>query len=470
MLTRTGQVMVDPRYPLGMSDFEQLYTGGGRSPAESASMLHMTAPTEAKSYLREQWGKLGMTGFPEDYFSNPANRSAPPTMPAGVPGAGGQQAGPQLYSIGPDGRPVFANEMAKRIAIDTGAYDPTYISPTHQAAARAGEARRLADAAAAAAAVRKATPLTPGLDSEGLARAQMAGDRGDTKRVLQSLQNINADEDILLPPGQRAQVQGYLPTGGIGGSPSEEPMASRLDMNIVNDPEFAKIARQDPSRAAYVYQSLTGRSYDGDVKSFNQVQDRQNKFGMDFASTAIRNGAKFDPVTGKWQLWQRTEPEGGIGSIGAPQGAQTRLVDATPEQQMLMERNYKSVTGFDLPRVNPMAQGIRRNMMEDMNYIDDKQRGAFDDMVARAQSVKGAPLDDKEKRAILDKVLVEMPKGTNSIWWKALETLSGMGDRLRGGAPSIPEQQQAGPQPMRDAAIMNRWFGPGGILAPRPLQ
>lgn len=464
--------MVDPRYPMGMAEFEQLYTGAGRTPAESASMLHMTAPTEAKSWLREQWGNLGMSGFPEDYFSNPANRRmvAPPPTGVSVAPTASPVAGPQLYSIGPDGRPVFANEMMRNVAIDTGAYDPNYISPAWKAAAAAAEQKRELDSRMASAAQRYANPLTSDLEGPKLLQAQLAGDRGDTKRVLQSLQNVNADEDILKPPGERATLTGYRPATGIGGSPSDEPMASRLAMDIVNDPEFARLQQRDPARAAFVYKSLTGRDYAMDIKSFNTVQDRQNKFGMDFTAQAIRNGAKFDPVTGKWSLWQRTEPEGGgIASIGGAQGAQTRLVEGTPEQQMLLNRNYRAVTGYDLPQQNPMAAQMRQRFTADLDYIDDKQRGAYDDMVARATQAKGSALNEQEQRAILNKVLVEMPKGTNSIWWKGLEALNKMGENIGGSAlrrglgldrdPDPASGGTAGP------ALFWQLFGPGGTFA-----
>src|ERR1700754_2059796 len=73
MLDRYGRVVINPSVPLGVTDFQRLYTGEGSTPEDAASAIHLNYPTEAKSYLADQWSRLGMRTSPEAYFSNPAN-------------------------------------------------------------------------------------------------------------------------------------------------------------------------------------------------------------------------------------------------------------------------------------------------------------------------------------------------------------------------------------------------------------
>src|SRR5262245_18086921 len=126
-----------------------------------------------------------------------------PTRSAAAPVPTGPVASPVT------GRPIFRNEVERNMAIDTGAYDPNFVSPLWKAAYTAADQRRAVDAAASVAAQRKAFPLTNDLNGDQLLAAQLAGDRGDTKRVLQSLQRIDPETDILLPPDQRAKMSGY---------------------------------------------------------------------------------------------------------------------------------------------------------------------------------------------------------------------------------------------------------------------
>lgn len=338
------------------------------------------------------------------------------TAAAGTPAPTAAPAGPI-----PAQWPMFRNEMERNMAIDSGTYDPNFPSPIAKAAYTAATQAQDKDTVAAVVAARQAAPLTNDLGPEGTLMAQLAGDRGDTKRVLQSLQGIDPESEILLPPQKRRSLMPYYPTTGIGGAPSEEAMSSKLEMKLFDNPEFSRLYTRNPAKAAFVYESLTGRPLKGDIESHTNITKGRAKLGTDFVSRAIANGAKYDPETGKWQVWQRSEPEAsGIGVT--PTSPVTRLVDTTPEQTQYFQDYYKNVTGYDhpVPRTTPQVRAQQAARDEsDLSWLEsksgvgglfDKRREMYDQRIAKEEQKKGAPLTRDEKRVVLDRLLSSKPE------------------------------------------------------------
>lgn len=187
---------------------------------------------------------------------------------------------------------------------------------------------------------------------------------GDTKSVLQSLQNeggiyglfndsgelksFSPSEQMAMPFNQRQQVDLRSRRPGYGSIPDESGELSQLDLGLVNDPAFAKVHREDSKRAAFVYEKLTGRPMEKDLESHYKHQQGKDKADQNFVRKGLERGDHYDPKTGKWKVWQYAMPEtSGPNLTGQDPRPVMSLVDATPDQQSMFERHYKNVAGYD---------------------------------------------------------------------------------------------------------------------------
>src|SRR5687768_9630448 len=129
---------IDPRLPMTVEDFAAIYAA---NPDEAATRVHMDFPTNAKTYMTNQWSQLGMQGSPEDFFRRNPMASAPvAARTASVPMAPVTSRTGLASSWTP-----FANEMERTLAMNQAgplAYDPTYAGPLQKAYAMSEENRR----------------------------------------------------------------------------------------------------------------------------------------------------------------------------------------------------------------------------------------------------------------------------------------------------------------------------------------
>lgn len=411
-LDRYGRVVVSPNAPMGMAEFAQLYSREGSSPDEAAANIHMNYPMEAKSRMSDAWSDLGINSSPEQYFSNPLNFQkssaavspmSGPIRPGGAPGAGAGFAttNPLAPSWG-----TFGSLEERNMALASGEYDPTYISPLKRTEATMMEAARMRDMETGSAMARSKIPLDPNGTDQQILSAQLAGDMtGNTKRVLHSLQTdgqvgpgLGYEESLLLPPQMRPKIGPYIPRGGFGGAPGEEAISSKLDTELLSDPEFKQLALKNPSQAAHVYRQLTQRDYETDAKLHDKIRGRQAEFGRSVVMDEIKSGAKRDPATGAWMVWETREaPEGGGGfSVGGPNAPKPyrQLVKASPEKQHLLDTYYGSATGR---RMDPLPTSTRGQQQGAKDFDQDPELAA---LFVEKEKKYGHALTPQEKMRI----------------------------------------------------------------------
>lgn len=242
--------------------------------------------------------------------------------------------------------PVYGSEAERNFAYDSGFVDPAFPTPRAKTFYEAATKREIADNLNLAAVAKQNLPFDSDAPLERQVAAQLAGDmRGDTKRVLQSLNGLSPD--AMTP------LSNLLPFGNttFGGNPTDiNGITPRLDEDLLRDPEFKRILTKDPARAAFVYSSLTGRDYGKDVEAYTGLKKAQGKVAFDFARNQLAQGATRDPVTGDWIIWNPVVPEGEGGLAGSARP--TRMpVKATPQQRAWMEEGYANVMGEPLPEL-----------------------------------------------------------------------------------------------------------------------
>lgn len=434
-------VRIDPRIPMNMGDFAALYAA---NPDAAATRVHMDFPTEAKSYMSAQWRDLGMEGFPEDYFKrNRASLLQPQAPPIAI--SNGSGSGPLPTTWG-----TFANEMERTLALNSAGpltYDPTYAGPLQKAYALSEEQRRADELAQRSAYERQFFPLRNTGTPQEILQAQLAGDRGDTKRVLQSLQGIDPETYLDAPPETRQAIKPFIPRDGFGGTPSSEGMLSALDFEVINDPEFAKIATRDPDRAAFVYRALTGRSYDQDLKSHNSTIDKRDKIGIDFVARQLQQGAQYNPNTGKWMVWNSDEQQDPLG-VNPPRTVRS-MVPATVEQQNWFDRYYKRVVGTGLPTQRKADRGSQMHLGGTMSRLTPDQLNLVQAEIAEATKTLGFEPPIHQQLAIIAKVVQQQPR---DVPHPITRTLDAFGNFL------INDARRSGERIMNDVNAVRGFF------------
>lgn len=360
MIDSRGQTVVNPNVPLGLSDFQNIYTGGGADPKTVANNLWFNAPTAGRSYMEDQWSKLGIPGAPEDYFS----KSTPP------PSGGASAPAPSAVA---GGWPVFPDEASKQVALANGSYDPSFPSPAAKIAYLAGSQVRSNDAAQTAAQAAQYNPIAPQYDAKGnlanpqsVLQGQTAGDvNGHVTSVLRSMQGTLGTLGAPIKP----YVAGY---GNASTGPGGNVNIDNLDRNVFHDPQFQKILARDPSGAAFAYQRLTGRDMNGDIKSAQDLVAEQKKTGLEFTQKALAGGAKRDQ-DGTWLVPNPAPAPPNPDALSLTGGGQSprlirQLVKATPTENMWMNQHFTNATGR--PNVAPVPyspasiQGANQAMLD----------------------------------------------------------------------------------------------------------
>lgn len=371
--------------------------------------------------------------------SRVAGPAASPQVPPSVP--------PGISPLAP-AWPTFNNEAERNIALHTGAYDPTYISPLKRTEALAMETGRAADMERASIAARASMPLDPNAPDAQIMAAQTAGDfRGDARRVMHSLHGLDYEGTV----GSGAALPAYRPRTGFGGLPTEDAITSRLDLDLVSDPEFQRLTAQDPKRAAFVYENLTGRPYVGDVKLHDKIRGEQATFGINTVRKEIEAGAYREPATGKWMVWETREaPEGGLGvsnTVNAPKPFR-QLVEANETKQRLMDTYFTRATGMQVP---PTVTGTRGQKFGAQHYLQDPAVAAA---VAAAEKALHRKLTPQEtlreaQRALAnppiplgDKVMAEAERAAQFAdprpMWEDIKSAGRTLQDVGGMLPNIP--------------------------------
>lgn len=368
MLDRTGRVVVNPNVPLDMGDFARLYGREGSTPQDAASNIFLNYPSEARDHLDNQWSRFNTGNSPEQYFSDPAH-AALLAAASGMP--------PQASSS-PSAQPAWNANVP---------WNGPQTVPTMAQTAQYQMAQ---------------FPLSnSGTPAQNL-QAQLAPDvYGDTKKVLQSLQGFDPSVELTLRPEARAQLQPYTPQGGYGGITSEESMQDGLDHNLVNDPAFQQIHAHDPNRGAFVYKSLTGRDLKTDLDLHQKSLAGQAKIGVQYASNALTHGAKIDPETGKWQVWQESMPDPNAPiTPGQTPKPSTQLGDATPEQQAWLTKFYSNVTGHSLPTPQPANPALSQ-----INSLPVDLRNKATQKYAEMKALTGHDLTPDETSKMISQIV-----------------------------------------------------------------
>lgn len=255
----------------------------------------------------------------------------------------------------PNQWPTFANEAERNIAMATGTYSPEYISPLKMLEHQALTADAQKDVLQRQAYEASSFPVIANQSSEDRQRALLAGDvTGLAGKLLHS---------------------GYAPSS-YGQLDLQNPTKDRLDREIYDHPEFQKALAKNPAQAAFTYQRLTGRTLEGDTGAAIAYRDDRAKFGQSlqderakkiseeqlssallptkvgrsYAEQQIKGGAVYDPAKQSWKVWNTDDapvnPLGGLGQIAKPY---RQLVDATEDQNRLLNQHYSDVTGRTLP-------------------------------------------------------------------------------------------------------------------------
>lgn len=376
-------IAINSTSPLGLAEFEHLYMNEGATPMEAASNIHLNYPMEAKSTMYKRWKALGIPEAPEQFFTRRlatvANGAG--VMPAIAGAAAGVGAGAGAAMPLMDRNPTFANEAERNMAIASGAYDPSFASPTQRANFIALKAIEAQDRAKIRAEAIRLNPLPIGASTPAaLKRAQLAGDTTGLAKKLIIKNNFPDDPKAVenfykgaMDPelGQyEPDLKPYVTHAGYGVF-SGTNLPSRLDTNLYYDADFQEALSKDPEQAMHTYERLTGRSLQGDLEEAVKLRGSQLKVGRDFATRAISEGAHYDPTNGQWKVWNIAEPNDPTSLSTRPS---RQLVDATPEQVDWLNTHYEAVTGRRLERPSPSAKAHR----ESINRVMADSHGAAD--------------------------------------------------------------------------------------------
>lgn len=271
----------------------------------------------------------------------------------------------------PTSWPMFANDAERNIAIGTGAYDPSYVSPLKMIEHQVMTADAIKDIAQRQAYDVAMNPVIPGQAPEERIASMLTGDITGTAHKI-----VN---------------KGYSPDK-YGQLDLNSPTRDLLDRDVYDDPDFRKLLAKSPEHAAFTYKQLTGRSLEGDTKAAITYRDDRTKFaqslqderakkiseeqlgaallptkvGRAYAEQQIKSGAVYDPTKQTWKVWNVEDaPEAGTLGLGAAPKPYRQLTDATDDQNRLLNQHYSDVTGRRLPDKPKSSQlsGLRKDPM-----------------------------------------------------------------------------------------------------------
>lgn len=336
-------VQVNPNVPLSLEDFAHIYTGGGQTPQQNASNLWFNAPAEGRSYMEDQWSKLGTGTSPEQYFSDPAHVTAHLTPPQS--GA----AHPQLVSDSLGRIPVSPGNTGQE-------QWPMYASP----------AARI-------------TAMNLGMDQRG---------------------------SYTTPDRMMAGVTSHLAT------------APHDPEHLLRDPQLQQMMAVDPTKAKFIYEKLTGASYDKDKAEVDSI-DRTQKIAdlnqkrkdlrapQDFAEElvrdAIKHNAHYDPTTGKLMEWQQTAPD----ANAVDQRPVMQRVEVGPEKNRAWHSQaYTAVTGMPAPKANPPDPDMAAAKTAALAQPSDIQDKILSNR-KHAEELLGRPMTSTELRQADQKTIEE---------------------------------------------------------------
>jgi hypothetical protein len=436
-----GRVIVNPSVPLGMADFAQLYTANGNSPQENSSQMFFDAPSEGRSYIDAQWSKMNRGTSPEQYFADPANVAA--ALATVHPNAASARREPAAAaSLSPsvgEQWPTFQNEDERNIAINTGAYDPSYTTPTKRLAAVTERLR--------------GHPYAEVMADPDL-RAIMGSDPKRGKYVYgaitggrdfehdMSQSELNARQD--KQDAEREQLRKESEQRYYEHQLSQEERQARAQ--AVNEQRATELRRirqeeEDAHKAAMAHTEF-------DSKRFDQLAEAN---------------AHYDPSTGKLMTWQNQEAD----PTSVDSRPVRKLMEATPEDERVWRETYQSKLGVE-PPLKPMPEAAAAAFMSNTgvnipgNLIPGAIRGAQDFAVAtappsiqthiqtqlqKAMALKGGPLSPLEKQMVISKAakeatplfsVGETPSRFNTVANKTFGNMMGFNDWVPGQGGTTP--------------------------------
>lgn len=457
MIDRTGRVVINPSAPLDITDFQRLYLGEGPDPLTAAGNIHMRYPVEARTHLNDTWRSLGIRESPEQYFSNPQNIvDLPDATPSVAMGINRARQSLASRAVQPSGWPTFNSDADRIAAIATGEYDPNYSSPLQKKKALALQALAQRDQAEIDFNTQRNFPINPKLvyDQSGnvivqnpkdVLSAQLAGTvGGDIAQVLRSMQKIPRTAEDFTSESAGPELKPYVP--GVAGygkvaQPGTTQM-DRLDRDLYFDDQFQKILQRDPKQANFVYQRLTGRTLDSDIKSHTDLRADQVKSGFDFTKRAIEQGAKFDPQTNTWQIWNTAEApvsEGGISLGTATPRPYRQFVPATEQQNAWLNQHYQNVTGGTLPKSTAPSVVNDQRLNSFISRQTPEVQAAVAAVANEAEAM-GSRLTPIQMIEVAKKVITESSPA-NTTWNRTLQGLQDFSDWM------VPELKPT--QPIR---------------------
>lgn len=296
-----------------------------------------------------------IAGTSEPYI-DPSTGMAP-AQPTAAPAP----ASPLLQSLQsiPTSNPVFANEAERNIAINAGAYDPAYPSPLQKTLANSYASSAARDSDALIATRTANNPMMSAKTPADILAAQLAGDRdGTIKKIILAHQPTPLSND----PNQTGPVAGLHPyMGSIAPNATGVDTVAPLDKQLIHNEHFAKVYAKDPKEGMRIYKALTGRDMLDDKKETEKLIEHHEGFERDTFEKNIANGAKYDTTTQTWHLRQsKTMDDTGMNlGIGAAKPSEFR--PATPIENAIMNRHYKSYVNGELPQQPKFGNLMTRN-------------------------------------------------------------------------------------------------------------
>jgi hypothetical protein len=291
-------------------------------------------------------------------------------------------------------------------------------------------------------------PLTNDLRGAALGNAQMRGDDGTVKRVLQSLQGTTPEQQINLPFDQRVQDLSYRPKFGVGGAANLDTNSSTLERNLYDDPEFQKLLSTNLGKAKHVYQNIVGRNLDDDIQGHQAITKKKEQFYMGLAETAVKQGLEYDQQKDKFRTWKYLQPDQASMLPGSNPNPVRQRVDATPEEEYAIRNYYERLTGRPLHGVYPKDMSPAGMGVDSRNTIRKSFPGSekYIETAIEKQREEMAKLTGKDPKDI--KLTREQEY---QVTMRALQV---MGDAE--SATPIADVQMAAHNAVANIA---RWFG-----------
>lgn len=282
----------------------------------------------------------------------------PPTQTDSTPSTSAPN-GQFLQSLQKDqnGNFIFQNDTQRILAINSGQYDPNYTTPLQKALATSISNDRTATQNALIAHNQAANPLDGATTPQQILQAQLAGDRtGLIKKLI--LKNQPTPIAPASGLGDTSNLQPYI--GHIAPNATGVQTLAPLDMNLVQDPDFAKQYAQDPQEGMRVYKALTGRNLNADHKESIDFVQKNKDFERTTAEYNIAHGSKQNP-DGTWQIPNAKLP-GESSSMGLSTASpRPEFRPATKFENDIMNRWYANYAPGGPPAQPKFGSLLTRN-------------------------------------------------------------------------------------------------------------